>query len=165
MSDKEIIKELEIEVEELEFTISNSTKKLKKLKEILRKLNPLEYPESFESVDELEKWLNENNIEYIGVHIFDNDDWSYYDEQGFWHLYRDGVELTKGINTLSVHSFNNGDWAYRDKQGFLHLIRNGVELTKGIKAIDVDSWDDGSWDYVDVLDDLNEFDKDNNPII
>ena len=104
MSDKEIIKELEIEVEELEFTISNSTKKLKKVKEILRNLKTLEYPKSFKTVSYLKGWLDENGIEHQGVYSHGNGDWSYVGAQGFEHLYRNGVELTKNVKAIYVSS-------------------------------------------------------------
>jgi len=26
----------------------------------------------------------------------ENGDWEYKDEEGYWHLFRDGIELTKG---------------------------------------------------------------------
>ena len=92
-------------------------------------MKELKYPKKFKTEDDLKKWLNENNIEYIGVHIFDNDDWSYYDEQGFWHLYRDGVELTKGVKAIYAFSFNNGDWGYKDEHGDWHKFdKNGNEI-------------------------------------
>ena len=122
MSDKEIIRELEIEVEELEFTISNSTKKLKKVKEILRNLKTLEYPKSFKTVSYLKIWLDENGIEHQGVYSHGNGDWSYLDKQGIEHLIRNGVELTKNVKAIYVSSYISGNWGYMDEQCKWHYF-------------------------------------------
>ena len=124
----------------------------------------LRYPKTFETEEDLKKWLNENNIKYLWVFIFKNRDWKYSDLEGFEHLYRNGVELTKGVKVTHTWSFDNGDWAYKDLNGFEHLFRDGVESTKGVKAIYVDSYEDGGWEYIDKQYNRHEFDKDNNKI-
>ena len=150
----EIIKELEKLIEEVEFIIRDSMKQLEVLQECLKNISTLEYPETFESANDLKKWLDENQIEYEWCHVYINGDWEYQDEQHFWHLYRDGMELTKDLKANYTWSYANGDWGYEDEQGFYHLFRNGEELTKDIKTVWVDSFENGDWMYKD----LNGFD-------
>ena len=158
------IKELENKIKELELIAENLTKEIEELKECLKTVAPLQYPKTFNSKEDLKKWLDENGIEYRGVHIYDNGDWKYKDEQGFYHLFRNGKELTKDVKAKWAYSYDNGDWSYGDKQYLEHLYRNGEELTKGIKAEWVYSYDNGDWKYEDENGCRHEFDKDNNPI-
>ena len=127
-------------------------------------MKELKYPKKFKTEDDLKKWLDENEIEYEWCHVYINGDWEYQDEQEFWHLYRDGMELTKGIKIKWVFSDNNGDWRYQDEQEFWHLYRDGVELTAGVKAKWVYSYENGHWRYKDEQNQWYEFDKNNNKI-
>ena len=137
------MKELESKIQELE-------KQLEILKQCKKILNPtLEYPASFRSYDDLKNWLNTNGIEYQNYFIYSNGDWSYYDEQWFYHLFRNGKELTKDVIATYCDSFANGDWQYTDEQWFCHLFRDGIELTKGIKAKYIYSFRNYDWCYVD----------------
>jgi len=111
------MKEIEIKIKELEVTIQDSTKQLEILKEALEILTPSEYPKSFESKEDLKKWLDENGIEHQGVYIFKNGYWTYRDKQFFFHLISNGVELTKGLKAKWVYSYGNGGWKYKDEQG------------------------------------------------
>ena len=133
----EIIKELEKLIEEVEFIIRDSMKQLEVLQECLKNISTLEYPKSFEpeypksfkSHNDLEKWLNENGIEFKWGYTFDHGDWMYVDLQLFEHLIRNGVELTKGVKAKHVVSFDNGNWQYYDEQGNLHkLDKNNNEI-------------------------------------
>ena len=121
------IKELEIvvkdttnKIKELEIVVKDSTRQLEILKECLKIINPLQCPAFFKSDYDLEKWLNKNGIEFKGRYIFNNGDWAYKDKQEFLHLYRDGVELTKGVKATYVWSNNNGNWRYTDEAGNRH---------------------------------------------
>ena len=158
------IKELEIKIQELESIIQDSTRQLEELKECLKTVNTLEYPKIFETKEDLVNWLNENGVKYKSCYIYKNGDWKYKDIKGFWHLYRNGVELTKGIKAKWAYSYDNGYWSYGDTENFEHLFRNGEELTKGIKAKWVYSYDNGDWKCEDENGCRHEFDKDNNPI-
>ena len=151
-------------IEELELIAENLTKEIEELKECLKKINPLEYPKTFESKENLKIWLNENGVKYKLCYIFDNGNWSYTDKQGLEHLFRNGKELTKGLKAVSVYSYDNGDWSYYDKQYHEHFFRNGEELTKGLKAVNVWSYGNGNWAYIDEAGKRYDFDKDNNPI-
>ena len=114
-------------------------------------MKKIEYPLFFNSYDDLENWLDENGFECRGCRIFDTADWKYKDEQGFEHLIRNGIELTKGIKAKYIYSFRNYDWCYVDEQGFHHLYRDGVELTKGVKVVSFFPYDDGDWYYTDNM--------------
>ena len=86
---------------------------------------------------------------------YDNGDWSYQDEKGYWHLFRlknnQWIELTKNVEALYIWSYKDGDWKYQDKKGFEHLFRfiNGDwnELTKGIETVYVCPLSNGNWEY------------------
>jgi hypothetical protein len=145
------MKELESKIQELE-------KQLEILKQCKKILNPtLEYPASFRSYDDLKNWLNTNGIEYQNYYLYSNGDGEYRDELDFVHLFRNGVELTKGIKAIGVHSYDNGDWKYKDEQGFWYLFRDGVELTKGVKAKYVYSCDNGDWYCEDAQGSFHKF--------
>lgn len=55
--------------------------------------------------------------------LHDNGDWEYEDEQGYWHLFRDDIELTKNIKAKWIYSFDNGDWQYQDEDGETIIIK------------------------------------------
>lgn len=58
-----------------------------------------------------------------GIFIYDSGDWGYKDENGHYHLIRDGEELTKNVKAKQVYNPDlNGDWHYVDTEGKLHLI-------------------------------------------
>jgi hypothetical protein len=118
----EIIKELEKLIEEVEFIIRDSMKQLEVLQECLKNISTLEYPETFESANDLKKWLDENGIEYSGVYIFKNGYWLYRDKQFFFHLISNGVELTKGLKAKWVYPYGNGGWKYKDEQDNWHYF-------------------------------------------
>ena len=145
--------------------MENLTKKIvSTLKECLSIFTPSRYPKTFKSGHDLVNWLNQNGIEYQDVLIFDNGDWKYEDQQGFYHLIRNGVELTKGLKVKQVYSYDNGTWIFRDEQGFRHIYSDGIELTKGVNSREVFYINDGTWRYKDIEGNWHYFDKDNNPI-
>ena len=111
------MKEIENKIKELEIVVKDSTRQLEILKECLKIINPLRYPGIFDSNEDLETWLDKNNIEYQNYCIFVTRDWMYTDGQGFEHLYREGKELTLGIKAKNVFSYGNGDWEYEDENG------------------------------------------------
>ena len=120
---------IDFTIEELESTIQDSTRQLEILKECLKIINPLEYPKRFNSKEDLEKWLEKNDIEFKWCNTFDNDDWKYIDLQDFEHLYRDGIELTKDLKAKQVYSYDNGRWKYEDEYGDWHKFdKNNKEI-------------------------------------
>jgi hypothetical protein len=91
--------------------------------------------------------INGNKVKY--VHSYGSVDWGWKDEEGNYHLIRDGEELTKGKKAKYVYSYESGDWEWEDEEGNWHLIRDGVELTKGKKAKYVHSYGNGDWMWKD----------------
>ena len=86
-----------------------------------------------------------------GIFIYDSGDWGYKDENGHYHLIRDGEELTKGVKAKWGYIYDSGDWEYKDTDGYIHLFRDGEELTKNVKAKQVHNPDlNGDWHYVDT---------------
>jgi hypothetical protein len=135
------------------------------MKDLESKMKEVLYLTDFWDAEDIEIWLDEHEIKYRDIFIFDSGDWYYKDIQGLFHLIRKGVELTKGIKAKFVWSYDNGAWDYTDLQGFDHLFRDGKELTAGIKALRVHSYDSGAWKYTDEMGNLHRFDKDGNEII
>jgi len=94
--------------------------------------------------------LEEAKEQGFETHVYAYGDWQYRDANGNCHLFRDGVELTKGVEAKYCWSYDSGDWRYRDADGNWHLFRDGVELTKGVVAKYCWSYEHGDWDYRDT---------------
>ncbi len=94
--------------------------------------------------------LEEAKEQGFKTHAYDNGDWAYKESDGNVHLFRDGVELTKGVVAKWCYSYLSGDWAYRDTDGNAHLFRDGVELTKGVETKNCLSFDNDDWAYQDA---------------
>ena len=60
-------------------------------------------------------------IVYCSLYL--NGDWEYLDENCNCHLYREGVELTKGFIAKFVWSYGNGDWYYEDEDGEVYYLK------------------------------------------
>ena len=65
---------------------------------------------------------------WLETFCYNNGDLEYKDKQGFWHLIRNGVELTKGLKAIDIYSYSNGDWQYWDKKGFYKFDKNNNKI-------------------------------------
>ncbi len=71
--------------------------------------------------------------------ILDSKTWKWKDQFGYWHLIKDGCELTIGIKAKRTRAYLNGWWKWQDENKYWHLVDvNGTDLTKGLKAISAD---------------------------
>jgi hypothetical protein len=120
------------------------------------------------------KWIElTEGIKTKCIRLYENGDWSYYDEDDWEHLMRQiegkRIELTEGIKAKYVDSCENGDWIYRDEKGNWHDMKFDLSkykteqkdipsehvITKE-EAIakygedSVWSWPGGDWGYYDA---------------
>ena len=92
--------------------------------------NEIKYPKTFETKRELENWLDSYDIQHKDCYVFRNSDYVYTDLKGFDHLFRNGKELTKGLEVTWVCSFDSGEWAYEDMEGNLHRVGKDNNLIR-----------------------------------
>lgn len=64
--------------------------------------------------------------------VYESGDWAYKDADGNWHLFRDGVELTKCVEAKDCYSYVHGDWEYTDAEGNSHEFTKDESI--GIKT-------------------------------
>ena len=109
------------------------------------------------------EYLKVSKKEISDFHKYDNENWSYRDKNGYYHLFGkingNWVEFTKNIEAIYVFQHNNDNWSYTDLKGYEHLFRKSnnqwIELTIGVIATYVLPYDNGDWKYRDEKD--NEY--------
>lgn len=68
----------------------------------------------------------------LGLYDYGNGDCKHRDDEGIWHLMREGKEVAKG---KWVDAFDNLDFMYVDDEDIGHLIRDGKEIAKGTHIV------------------------------
>jgi len=55
-----------------------------------------------------------------------NGDWAWKDRNENWHLIRDGIELTEGLEAKYVYSYPDGAWEWEDSFGNTHREKGEI---------------------------------------
>ena len=96
--------------------------------------------------------ITKKKIEARGLYTYDCsfiNDWKYYDEDGYAHIIRKGIDIIGNIKTRAVVSHRNDDYAYKDQKKNWHLIRDGIDLLDGKEAKCCNSYDNKDYDFRD----------------
>jgi hypothetical protein len=64
------------------------------------------------------------------MYSYKNGDEEFIDENGNYHLVRNGIELTENVIAKWCHSYSNGDWSYEDEKGNWHKFNSKNEEIK-----------------------------------
>lgn len=100
-----------------------------------------------------EEIITKNELEDLTLqcHYVYNNIKLYVDKNNRVKLFKDDVELTKGIlDATEAYYYWDDLWVYRDEKGYVHLYKKDINITEGIhnaRGVGIDRRTD-KWYYV-----------------